>query len=110
MTLGIGGLALDISPKVKLSLKQTSAPLTLDTTFISLRPAELVAGVICFGVALGIPLKTTKKVPVPGLSHREKDFSSLDAQARVGIRRRGKGLALMLKEMNGILQIGPAFA
>lgn len=108
VTVQLSGFGLDITPTLKINMKQSAAPLKLDTKFESLRPAHLVAGVIGVGVLLGIPLKTTKVVQVPKLSNIAKDYSRLDCQARFGVRRSPvSGLTLMVNEINGILRVGP---
>lgn len=108
VTVQFSGVGLDITPTLKINMKQSAAPLKLDTKFENLRPAHVVAGVIGVGVLLGIPLKTTKVLPVPKLSNIATDYSRLDCQARFGVRRNHiSGLTLMVNEVNGILRVGP---
>ncbi|CAD7703967.1 unnamed protein product [Ostreobium quekettii] len=68
-TMQLGEFGLALTPTLKISFKNNSPAVTLDTKLNGLQPARYVVGILAAGVLLGYPLKTTKIVKVPKLSN-----------------------------------------
>ncbi|GMH35240.1 hypothetical protein BSKO_03108 [Bryopsis sp. KO-2023] len=108
MSAKLGGATLDYSPRIGVRL-DNGLKTNVDVRLNDLRPLKVALSCLCVGVLIGIPVKTTKAIPVRGLAkpRDREDISQLDCEVGVGVQREGSTFNLFCSEVNAVIRLGP---